>query len=137
MPQANALPHDRRSSIMIPVPEERHRELVELLAALTQSVHEGKDKSVLNRIIGRFLDCAAYHFKRTPEEIEKRGYDEHRLRYESEQRLLMSQLYEMRRRMRTADFVPDNRIVALLRNLYQAHVISVEKYFMGRIGPAY
>jgi hemerythrin len=131
MPQANFFSWNQRSSIRISDLEPQHRDLLEFIGALAESINEGKSRQAQNLVLLRFIEYATYHFKAEAELIDKYGYREYRIQYDNEQGSLRAELGEMKQRVRRGESL-DAKTLLSLQNVLQTHILSDEKYLVRR-----
>ena len=137
MPNANLAMWDHISSTKNPAVEEQHRELSVFLSALAKSIGQRKRRDAQNLALLRFIEYAIYHFKREAGFIGSHEYGDALVEYQKEQDLLARELDDVRRRVAEPDFELDTRILVLLRNVFQTHVLSAKRYFTQPRGRAY
>jgi hemerythrin len=132
MEWVNLINWNQSANIRIPALEEQHRELLQLLITLTDSINRGRSREAQNTVLLRFVDSALHHFRKEADLIAEYGYPEYLRQYEEEHARLTRELDDLSQSAQKPDFLLDTKIFLLLKDLLQTHIFSDEKYLVRR-----
>ena len=116
-------------SVEIPVIDEQHRKLVDMVNTLHDAMREGRGKAVLGTILSELIDYTGYHFKTEEEAFARFGYPEaagHKKQHDE----LVKTALDLKRRVDSGELMVTVETLNYLSGWVTNHIMKEDRKYI-------